>query len=83
MRPSGPRKWSGQLYDPDSGRTFSGNLIEIDQNTIRIEGCALFICGGEELHCVNRSARDKLFFVGELGRSKDGSRHRHSSADGE
>ena len=50
MRPSAPRKWSGQLYDPDRGRTFSGNLIEIDRNTIRIEGCALFICGGEELH---------------------------------
>ena len=52
MRPSAPRKWSGQLYDPDRGRTFSGNLIESDQNTIRIEGCALFICGGEELHRV-------------------------------
>ena len=31
MRLSAPRKWSGQLYDPGRGRTFSGNLIEIDQ----------------------------------------------------
>ena len=52
MRPSAPRKWSGQLYDADRGQTFSGNLIEIDQTTIRIAGCALFICGGEELHRV-------------------------------
>ncbi len=52
MRASALRKWSGQLYDVDRGRTFSGSLIEIDPNTIRIEGCALFICGGEELHRV-------------------------------
>ena len=52
MRPSAPRKWSGQLYDADRGQTFSGNLVEIGQDTIRIEGCLLGICGGEELHRV-------------------------------
>ena len=50
MRPAGPRKWSGQLYDPDRGISLSGNLLELDQDTIRIEGCLLFLCGGEELH---------------------------------
>ncbi len=38
---SAPRKWSGQLYDADRGQTFSGNLLEIGQDTIRIEGCLL------------------------------------------
>ena len=53
MRPSAPRKWSGQLYDADRGQTFSGNLLETGQDTIRIEGCLLgIICGGEELHRV-------------------------------
>ena len=52
MRPSGPRKWSGQLYDADRGHTLSGNLIEIGQDTIRIEGCLLVLCGGEELQRV-------------------------------
>jgi uncharacterized protein (DUF2147 family) len=53
MRPSAPRKWSGQLYDADRGQTFSGNLVEIDQDRIRIEGCMLgMICGGEELNRV-------------------------------
>jgi uncharacterized protein (DUF2147 family) len=52
MRPSGPQKWSGQLYDADRGHTLSGNLIEIGQDTIRIEGCLLMLCGGEELHRV-------------------------------
>ena len=50
MRPSGANKWSGQLYDADRGHTFSGNLLELDQDTIRIEGCLLLLCGGEELH---------------------------------
>jgi uncharacterized protein (DUF2147 family) len=52
MRPNGAQKWSGQLYDADRGQTFSGNLIEIGQDTIRIEGCLLVLCGGEELHRV-------------------------------
>jgi uncharacterized protein (DUF2147 family) len=52
MRPSGPQRWSGQLYDSDRGHTLSGNLIEIDQDTVRIEGCLLMLCGGEELHRV-------------------------------
>ena len=50
MRPSGARKWSGQLYDPDRGVTLGGNLLELDPDTIRIEGCLLLLCGGEELH---------------------------------
>jgi uncharacterized protein (DUF2147 family) len=52
MRPNGANKWSGQLYDPDRGQTLSGNLLELDQDTIRIEGCLLLLCGGEELHRV-------------------------------
>jgi hypothetical protein len=53
MRPSVPRKWSGQqLYDPDRSRTFSGNLSRLTRIRSGTEGCALFICGGEELHRV-------------------------------
>ena len=49
MRPDGPAKWSGRLYDSDRGKVFSGNLVELGPKTIRIEGCALGLCGGEEL----------------------------------
>ncbi|MEJ0076686.1 MAG: DUF2147 domain-containing protein [Alphaproteobacteria bacterium] len=52
MRPNGTAKWSGQLYDADRGHTLSGNLLELDQDTIRIEGCLLLLCGGEDLHRV-------------------------------
>jgi uncharacterized protein (DUF2147 family) len=52
MRPNGANKWSGQLYDADRGHTLSGNLLELNHDTIRIEGCLLVLCGGEELHRV-------------------------------
>ena len=29
MQPSGTSKWSGQVYNDDNGRTYSGNLIEL------------------------------------------------------
>jgi uncharacterized protein (DUF2147 family) len=52
MHPSGPGRWSGQLYDVDRGVTLTGNLVEVDASTIRIEGCLFGICGGENLQRV-------------------------------
>jgi uncharacterized protein (DUF2147 family) len=49
MQPSGPGKWSGQLYNTDDGRIYSGNLIELGPGKIRVEGCVLGMCGGENL----------------------------------
>ena len=49
MRPNGPNKWSGQLYNVENGKTYSGNLIELSPGTIRVEGCVLGLCGGESL----------------------------------
>jgi len=49
MLPDGPGRWSGELYNTDDGHTYPGHLVEIDRRTIRIEGCALGICGGKNL----------------------------------
>jgi uncharacterized protein (DUF2147 family) len=49
MRPAGPGKWTGRLYNPKDGNTYTGNLIEVGPDAIRIEGCWLGICGGENL----------------------------------
>jgi uncharacterized protein (DUF2147 family) len=49
MRPNGAGRWSGRLYNDDDGMTYPGNLIELGPSTIRVEGCALGICGGDEL----------------------------------
>jgi uncharacterized protein (DUF2147 family) len=54
MMPNGPGKWSGRLYDADRGQIFSGHLVEIGANSIRIEGCAMGICGGESLSRVSK-----------------------------
>jgi uncharacterized protein (DUF2147 family) len=42
-------KWSGQLYNVKDGQNYSGNVIETDPSSIRIEGCWLGFCGGENL----------------------------------
>jgi uncharacterized protein (DUF2147 family) len=49
MKPNGEHRWSGRLYDSDRGETLNGHLVEVDAKTIRIEGCVMGICGGEEL----------------------------------
>jgi uncharacterized protein (DUF2147 family) len=54
MQPNGAGKWSGTLYDPDRGQTYVGNLVELGPDSIRIEGCALGLCGGEELRRAGR-----------------------------
>jgi len=47
--PDGPGKWSGQLYNADNGQTYVGHLLELDHGTIRVEGCAIGICGGQNM----------------------------------
>jgi uncharacterized protein (DUF2147 family) len=49
MRPKGPGIWSGNLYNSDDGNTYSGNVIELGPDTLRIEGCMMGMCGGEKL----------------------------------
>jgi len=49
MQPDGNGKWSGHLYNTDDGKIYDGKIIEIDERTIRIEGCVAFFCGGDNL----------------------------------
>jgi uncharacterized protein (DUF2147 family) len=42
MKPSGTaNKWSGQVYNAEDGKTYSGNITLQDANTIKLEGCIL------------------------------------------
>jgi uncharacterized protein (DUF2147 family) len=42
MKPSGTaNKWSGQVYNAEDGKTYSGGLTLQDANTIKIEGCIM------------------------------------------
>ena len=56
MRPDGPGKWTGRLYNMDDGKTYTGNLIEVGPDAVRIEGCFLGVCGGENLSRIKSTA---------------------------
>jgi uncharacterized protein (DUF2147 family) len=47
--PDGPGKWSGRLYNVDDGGTYEGHLLELNAGTVRVEGCAVGICGGQNM----------------------------------
>jgi uncharacterized protein (DUF2147 family) len=49
MKPSGAGKWSGRLYDSDTGKVYSGHLIDGGRDSLRVEGCVMGMCGGENL----------------------------------
>jgi len=49
MRADGPGKWTGRLYREEDGNLYDGHVLELGPSKIRIEGCALGLCGGQEL----------------------------------
>jgi uncharacterized protein (DUF2147 family) len=49
MRPNGPGRWSGTLYDNDRGITVDGHILEQGSSTLRVEGCMGPLCGGENM----------------------------------
>ena len=55
MKPNGANKWSGQVYSPEEGKVFTGNLTEQGPNAVRLEGCALggLVCKGQNWTSAN------------------------------
>jgi uncharacterized protein (DUF2147 family) len=47
MQPSGPNKWSGQIYNADDGGTYASNVSVAGPDQLRVEGCVGALCGGE------------------------------------
>ncbi len=47
MHPTGPAKWSGQIYNADDGSTYASNVSVTGADTLRVEGCVGALCGGE------------------------------------
>ena len=49
MKPNGSNKWSGQVYNAEDGKTYSGNIVMQGANALKLEGCALggLICKGQ------------------------------------
>ena len=48
MRPAGPNKWSGKIYNADDGKTYASSISVASRGTLRVEGCVAAFCGGED-----------------------------------
>jgi uncharacterized protein (DUF2147 family) len=44
LRPDGANKWTGQIYNPEDGKTYDANVALENANTLKVQGCVLFIC---------------------------------------
>lgn len=55
MKPAGNDKWSGQVYNAEDGKTYSGSITMLSANALKLEGCALggFICKAQTWSRVN------------------------------
>ncbi len=47
LQPSGPNKWSGQIYNADDGSHYASNVSVSGPATLKVEGCVGPLCGGE------------------------------------
>lgn len=47
MQPSGPNKWSGQIYNADDGGVYASHISLQGPDSLRVEGCLGALCGGE------------------------------------
>lgn len=47
MRPTGPGKWSGQIYNADDGKSYASHIAVSGPETLKVEGCVGPLCGGE------------------------------------
>ena len=54
MQPSGPGKWSGQIYNADDGSSYASSVSLAGPNALKVEGCVGALCGGENWTRVGR-----------------------------
>lgn len=47
MLPSGPGRWSGQIYNADDGSTYVSHISQTGPDTLKVDGCVGPLCGGE------------------------------------
>ena len=49
MKPAGTDKWTGQVYNAEDGKTYSGNLTFSGGGSLVLQGCALggLVCKGQ------------------------------------
>jgi Uncharacterized protein conserved in bacteria (DUF2147) len=55
MKPGKDAKWSGRIFDPNSGSTYDSTIAMKGPDTLRVQGCAFggMFCGGQTWSRVN------------------------------
>ena len=55
MKPAGAGKWTGQVYNAEDGKTYSGNLTMTGAGSLSLQGCALggLVCKSQTWTRVN------------------------------
>jgi uncharacterized protein (DUF2147 family) len=55
MKPDKDSKWSGRIFDPNTGSTYESTIALKGSDTLRVEGCAFggMFCGGQTWNRVN------------------------------
>jgi uncharacterized protein (DUF2147 family) len=48
MTPSAPATWSGQIYNPEDGHTYSATLTLMSRSEIKLRGCKAWLLCGEK-----------------------------------
>jgi uncharacterized protein (DUF2147 family) len=41
LKPAGANKWTGQIYNPEDGKTYNANVTLQNANAITVQGCIL------------------------------------------
>jgi len=41
LKPAGANKWSGQIYNPEDGKTYNANVTLQGASTLAVQGCIL------------------------------------------
>ena len=54
LKASEPNRWDGELYNSKNGTTYTGGIVLLGADQMRVRGCVLgFLCGGENWTRVN------------------------------
>jgi uncharacterized protein (DUF2147 family) len=49
LKASAPNRWDGALYNSRNGKTYTGGILLLGPDRVRVRGCVLgFLCGGED-----------------------------------
>src|SRR5262245_2741184 len=56
MKATKENRWDGQIYNSENGKTYTGNISLAKPDVLRVEGCLLIFCGGQDWTRVKSSA---------------------------